>query len=82
MTCVEAIDIMGDALDGALPAQVLPEFEEHMVECPSCGEYLGQLRITRDALRSLPRDASTSPHRAELLRRFRERFGDKGPDPS
>jgi anti-sigma factor RsiW len=75
MTCQEAIDLMGDAIDGRLPPSAGPGFQEHMTECSSCGTYFGQLRLTRQALGSASRPAVSSPHRDELLARFREEFG-------
>ena len=72
MTCQEAIDLMGEAIDGRLPAPAVAGFQQHMTECSSCGTYFGQLRLTRLALGWLPRPTVSSPHRQELLSRFRK----------
>jgi anti-sigma factor RsiW len=74
MNCQEAIDLMGDAVDGCLPSTFQPGFEEHMVECASCRTYLEHLRLTRQALQSLPRGSGTSSRRKELIKKFTEEF--------
>jgi anti-sigma factor RsiW len=74
MTCQEAIDLIGDAIDGRLPPSAAAGFQEHMTECSSCGTYFGQIRLTRQALGSAPRPAVSSPHKGELISRFREEF--------
>jgi hypothetical protein len=44
-----------------------------MQECSPCRNYLEQLRLTREALRELPRTTSaTSPIKDRLIERFRE----------
>jgi len=78
MNCQEAIDLMGDAVDGTLQSTVRTGFHEHMVECPSCRTYLEHLRLTRQALGSLPRGSGTSPRRKDLIRKFTEEFDRPG----
>ena len=74
MECAEAIDVMGEAIDGSLADRLLAAFQEHLDECPACAAYFEQLGLTRVALRSLP-FGPTSPRRAELLDRFRHESG-------
>lgn len=74
MNCQEAIDLMGDAVDGTLQSTVRIDFHEHMAECPSCQTYLEHLRLTRQALGRLPRGAGTSPRRKDLIKKFTEEF--------
>ena len=71
MECPEALDLMGDVLEGSLGGATLVAFEEHIGECASCGAYFEQLRITRMTLRSLP-PGESSPRWVELLEAFRE----------
>ena len=75
MNCQEAIDLMGVAIDGRLPRSAVAPFEEHMAECSACGTYFGQLRLTRQALRSTARPAGRNPRRDALISRFRKEFG-------
>jgi len=70
MNCHEAIDVMGDAVEGRLQAALRQGFEEHITECAPCRTYLEHLRLTRKALRSLPA-GGTSPRREELIENFR-----------
>jgi len=74
MNCVEAIDLMGEALDCRLSPANLSGFEQHMTECASCGTYFEQLRLTRDGLRSMPSIPIANPRREELLQLFRREF--------
>ena len=71
MDCPEAIDVMDMALEECLEPVLRAPFDEHMDECAPCHNYFEQLKVTRAALRSLPRDGSTSPQRAELIDRFK-----------
>ena len=75
MTCQEAIDVMGDAVEDRLAAEFRPGFDEHMAECRPCATYFDQIRFTRDALRGLPRERGGDARKDDLLREYRERFG-------
>ena len=72
MNCYEAIDLMGEALEGRLAADARPGFDEHLGECAACRTYLDQLRVTRETLGRLPRRPATSPRRSDLLATFRK----------
>jgi anti-sigma factor RsiW len=74
MDCHEAIDMMGDAIDGHLPPALQSGFDEHMAECRPCATYLGHLKTIRTVLQHLPREGGTSPHRQELLDAYRKVF--------
>jgi len=78
MTCQEAIDVMGEALEGTLVSDLQPGFDEHMAECRPCATYFEHLVVTRRALLSIPREASTSPRRTELIEEFRKEFDRRG----
>ena len=74
MTCQEAIDVMGEALDGRLQPAFRPRFQEHMAECGPCATYLEHLRVTRNALRHLPPEGGKNPRREQLIEAFRREF--------
>ncbi len=76
MNCHEAVDRMGDALEGRLGEIPRAMFEEHMSECAPCATYLEHLVATRQVLRNLPREACPEAVRAELIARFHAEFGD------
>jgi anti-sigma factor RsiW len=75
MTCQEAIDVMGEALEGRLPADLRPGFDEHMAECPPCATYLQHLQVTRNALLRLGAEGASNPRHQELIDAFRREFG-------
>jgi predicted anti-sigma-YlaC factor YlaD len=75
MDCKEAIDLMGDALEGRLSRAFRPGFDEHLAECAPCGAYFENLRIARGVLQHLPSGGTTSPRLQELIRQYRKRFG-------
>jgi hypothetical protein len=74
MDCYEAIDVMGDAVEGRLKSHLRSSFDEHIHECRPCASYLDNLRVTREALRHLPPEGGTSPRRQELIDAFRKEF--------
>jgi hypothetical protein len=78
MTCQEAIDVMGEAVEGRLATGLRPGFDEHMAVCAPCATYYQQLRLTRGTLRSLPPERRGSPRRSELIEAFRREFGRGG----
>jgi anti-sigma factor RsiW len=81
MNCKAAIDVMGDALEEALPPTLRTAFEGHMAACPPCRNYLENLRLTRMALQQLPRQGATGPDRLRLVQLFRETMRSRGSDP-
>ena len=71
MNCVEALDLVIAALEGAVPAALRPDFDAHVAACNNCRNYLDQLTITMSALAHLPREREPNPRRSLLLERFR-----------
>ena len=50
LVCRQAVELMSDYLEGALPARQRARLEEHLEGCPHCSEYLAQIRVpTRPA---------------------------------
>jgi len=79
MNCVEAIDVMEDAIEGRLPPELRGSFEGHLAECGPCGTYFQQLGITRAALHGMRKPGGTSPIRDKLIDAFRDQQ-DREPD--
>jgi anti-sigma factor RsiW len=50
LVCRQAVALVGDYLDGRLPARDVARLEAHLAACPHCSEYLAQMRATIDAL--------------------------------
>ena len=46
LVCQQAVELVTDYLEGALPASGRRRFERHLAGCPHCTEYLAQMRET------------------------------------
>ncbi len=62
ITCRELVELVTDYLEGALPPAERARFEEHLVHCAGCLDYLEQMRTTialvgRITERDLPPEA-------------------------
>ena len=73
MNCHEAIDLIGEALEGTLGPVALAGLDEHFAECPPCRNYMDQIRLTRQTLGRLPATGETG-NRADLSARFTREF--------
>ena len=74
MNCYEAIDLMGDAIEGTLALEARAGLDDHLAECPPCCTYLDQLRLTRQALGHLPGPGETGDLRPDLIAKFKREF--------
>jgi anti-sigma factor RsiW len=46
LTCREVVALIGDYLEGALPADDRARVESHLAGCENCTEYVAQMRET------------------------------------
>jgi len=46
LTCRELVEIVTDYLEDALPANERAWFEEHLLVCGGCADYVAQMRET------------------------------------
>lgn len=46
IVCRQAVELVTDYLEDALPASDRARFEAHLADCPHCTEYLAQIRAT------------------------------------
>ena len=74
MNCYQAIELMGDELEGPLPAERRAGFDEHLVECSVCATYFAQLRTTVYALEHLPRPGLAPERRSKLIAAFQREW--------
>ena len=74
MDCHEAIDLMGEALEGGLATAARSGFDGHLEECAACRNYFDQLRVTRGVLRRLPREPEPGARPPGLIEAFRKEF--------
>jgi anti-sigma factor RsiW len=71
LTCKELVELVTEYLDGALSADELERFEEHLVYCASCVTHVEQMRETI-RLVGVVREGDLDPAVAdELLAAFR-----------
>jgi len=73
VNCHEAIDLIGDAIEGTLAPGALAGLDEHFAECPPCRNYMDQLRLTRQALGRLPSTGEIGD-RDDLIARYKREF--------
>ncbi|MFI9430638.1 MULTISPECIES: zf-HC2 domain-containing protein [Streptosporangium] len=76
--CREAVGLVTDYLDGALPAGRRRRMEAHLAGCAGCSVHLEQIRAMVEALGCLRGDGVTGG----VLRRLRVAFSGPGPGPS
>ena len=46
LVCREAVSLVTDYLDGSLSRRQRRRLESHLKDCPNCGRYLEQIRMT------------------------------------
>jgi predicted anti-sigma-YlaC factor YlaD len=46
LTCQQAVELVTNYLEGALPRRQRRRFEEHLRSCANCSTYLEQIRTT------------------------------------
>ena len=71
LVCREAVGLVTDYLDGALPTRQRTLLEAHLAACPHCSTYLAQIRATLDALGRVEPDALPAETRDGLLALYR-----------
>jgi anti-sigma factor RsiW len=71
LTCRELVEIVTDYLEGRLPSHDRLRFEEHLLVCPGCTNYLEQMRETIRLTGALREEDLPAPAREELLEAFR-----------
>jgi predicted anti-sigma-YlaC factor YlaD len=70
LICRELVELITDYLEGMLSIAERMRFEEHLVTCTGCRNYLGQMRRTVDMLGRLTEDDLALAARDELLELF------------
>ena len=76
MSCRELVELVTEYLEGALPADQVVRFEEHLDRCPGCAAYLDQMRATVASLGRLEEWALHAAAREELVAAFRASRGE------
>ena len=71
ITCQQAVELMTDYLEGALPDDERRRFEQHLSLCDACTHYLEEMRAASAALAELPPEPVDADVRAQLIELYR-----------
>jgi len=71
LSCAELVELVTEYFDGGLPDRDRERFEEHIVFCSGCENYLDQMRTTIDVVGALTEDDLAPAMADELLAAFR-----------
>ena len=71
ITCQEIVEIVTEYLEGTLPAQDRVRFEQHLLACDGCGQYLEQIRETIRIAGKLTEEALAPQQKEALMAAFR-----------
>jgi anti-sigma factor RsiW len=72
VSCREVVELVTDYLEGALPADEIALFEQHLNFCEGCVWYVDQLRTTVAAVGRLEEEDLPAETRERLLGAFRD----------
>jgi len=70
LACNEAVEMITDHLEGALPAAEARRLERHLATCPGCTEYVEQMRALAGSLSGLAEDSLPAAMRDALIAAF------------
>ena len=71
IVCKQAVELVTDYLEDALPRAERARFEKHLAVCPHCREYLAQMRVTIAAMGRVEPESLEPEVRDELVGLFR-----------
>ncbi len=72
LTCEELVEIVTEYLDGGLSDAERERFEEHVVVCSGCANYLDQIRMTIEIAGRVTVDDLMEETKTELLAAFKD----------
>jgi len=72
MDCNELVELVTAYLDGALDADTRASFEEHLLDCDGCGNYLEQFRVTIATVGTIESGQLDQDYRSRLIDTFRD----------
>ena len=72
LTCKELVEIVTDYLEDRLPPAERQRFEQHLLACEGCANYLDQMRQTIRMVGRLSEESITASTRERLLRACRD----------
>jgi hypothetical protein len=71
LVCRQAVALVTDYLDDALPRRHRRRFEAHLRNCPNCSQYLIQIRWTIDTVGHVEPDELDPVVKDELIELYR-----------
>lgn len=71
IVCRQAVELVTDYLEGALPDRARARFEAHLARCPHCTTYLEQMRATIAAVGRIEPEDLAPEARDELVSLYR-----------
>jgi anti-sigma factor RsiW len=71
LTCEELVELVTEYLEGALDAEQLARFEEHLMTCPPCFAHIDQMKATIETIGRLTPDMLEPSVEHDLLEAFR-----------
>ncbi len=72
LTCEELVEIVTEYLEGGLSDAERERFEEHVVVCSGCANYLDQIRMTIELAGRVTVDDLMDEKKTDLLAAFRD----------
>lgn len=72
MDCDELVELVTAYLDGSLDPDTRARFDEHLLDCDGCENYLQQFRSTVATLGAIRDDEIEPAFRDKLLDAFRD----------
>ncbi|AGM31408.1 anti-sigma factor [Mycobacterium persicum] len=72
LDCNELVEIVTAYLDGSLDLETRARFDEHLLECDGCDNYLQQFRVTIGTLGRIRESELAPEFRAQLLEVFKD----------
>jgi anti-sigma factor RsiW len=72
MSCRQLVELVTEYLEGALPAEDVLRFEQHIEECFWCARYVEQMRVTINTVGHIEEDSISPDARDALLSAFRD----------
>jgi len=72
MDCNELVELVTAYLDGALDAETRASFDEHLLDCDGCGNYLEQFRVTIATVGTIEPGQLDHDYRSRLIDTFRD----------
>jgi anti-sigma factor RsiW len=72
IVCQQAVELMTDYQEGAMPGPVRRRFERHLAQCPHCTEYLAQMRAVITLAGRVTPDDLAPEAQDDLIALFRQ----------